>query len=187
MQHSFVLAATEATRNSLPLFDLNAQTFLQMGPYLLSFVVLAYIFTKLLYKPVKRILQTRADRIETDLNEAAENKASAQELKILYEQKLGDIEVERAVILEAARKDASERVDQILSLAKTEAQITRDRAKRDIAAEQERVKAEVHQAIIDIATDMAEKLVAATIDKNNHDALFVEAMEALESTAFRAY
>ena len=118
--------------------------------------------------------------------EATENQASAAALKALYEGKVKDIETERSDILEAARKEASIRVAQILDDAKTDAQITRDRARRDIATEQARVKAEMQQAIVDIATSMAHKLVAATIDQANQDKLFDQAMAELEATAFQA-
>jgi len=183
----FVLLNAAEPHRFLPMFDLVPQTFIQMGPYLVSFGVLVFFFVKFLYKPVKGILQKRAESIESDIQEAIANKASSAELKTLYEQKIKDIETERNIILEEARKEATARLNQILGEAKTEAQITRDRAKRDIAAEQERVKAEIHQAIIDISTDMAAKLVSTTIDKNAHDRLFAEAMDELEATAFRAY
>ena len=169
------------------IFTLELQTFLNMIPNFLSFVLLAFIFKRFLYKPVKNILQKRADRVEADMRDAAENKASAEELRAMYEQKVRDIEVERSAILDEARKEAAARVNQILGDAKDEAQLTRDRARRDIVAEQERVKDEMHRAIIDISTDMAAKLVVATIDKQGHDRLFAEAMEELETTAFRAY
>jgi len=169
------------------IFTLELQTFLQMIPNFLSFVLLVFVFKRFLYVPVRNILQKRADRVEADMQFAATDKAAAEELRTLYEQKVRDIELERTEILEAARKEAIARVDQILGEAKENAQITRDRARRDIVAEQERVKAEMHQAIIDISTDMAAKLVAATIDKQAHDRLFAEAMEELEATAFRAY
>ena len=185
LNHLWSVLLNAEPRNTLPMFDLVPQTFIQMGPYLISFGVLVFFFVWYLYKPVKEVLRKRAERIESDIQEATENKASAEELKTLYEQKIRDIEVERGAILEEARKEATARLNQILGDAKTEAQITRDRAKRDIAAEQERVKAEIHQAIIDISTDMAAKLVAATIDKNAHDRLFAEAMNELEATAFR--
>jgi len=170
-----------------PMFSLELATFVSMIPPLLSFLILVFIFKRFLYLPVKKILQKRADLIEADILNAAESKASAEELKQEYEQKIRDIELERTVILDEARKEATARLNQILGEAKAEAQITRDRAKRDIVAEQERVKAEVHQAIIDIATDMAAKLVTASIDKSNHDRLFSEALDELETTAFRAH
>jgi len=182
----FILfVSTETTH--LPMFDLVAQTFIQMGPYLISFGVLVFFFAKFLYKPVKDILRTRAETIEADIKDAAENKASAEELKTLYDQKLRDIEIERNAILDDARKEATVRLNQILGEAKTEAQITRERAKRDIATEQERVKTEIYQAIVDISTDMAAKLVSASIDQQTQDKLFAEAMDELEATAFRPY
>jgi len=174
-------------REYLPMFDLALETFTQMIPHIVSFIVLAFVFTKLLYKPVKNILQARAEKIEADINEAELNKASAAEMKSLYDQKLKDIEAERAAILEEARKEASDRLNKILGEAKTEAQDVRDRAHRDIATEKERVKSEIHQAIIDISTDMAAKLVAAVIDQQTQDRLFSEAMDELETTVFRSY
>jgi len=174
-----------ATYEPRPLFSPDLQTFLGMLPNIVSFAVLVIVFMKFLYKPVKGILQKRADRIATEIQEASENKFAAEELKALYEQKIRDIETERSTILDDARKEATARLNQILGEAKTEAQITRDRAKRDIAAEQERVKAELHRAIIDISTNMAAKLVSATIDQHAQDRLFTEAMDELEATAFR--
>ena len=186
--HGFIFYfLSYAEVDSRAIFTVDAQTFIGMVPVLFSFIVLAFIFKRFLYKPVKGILQKRADHIETSLQNAAQDKATAEELKLYYEGKMRDIEIERTTILEDARREAMARADQIFADAKEDAHITRERAKRDIATEQERVKAEVYQAIVDISTDMAEKLVAASIDKSTQDKLFAEAMDELESTAFRSY
>ena len=182
MNSQFIFLLESQTRS---LFSLDAQTFIDAGPNLLNFALLVVIMTYLLYKPVKRVLQSRADRVENDIKTAADNKASAEALKTQYEQKVRDIEIERGTVLDETRKQANSRRDQILEEAKAEAQELKDRAARDIAAERERVKAEVHQAIIDISADMAAKLVAVNIDKNAHDKLFAEAMTELEATAFK--
>jgi len=170
---------------SRPLFTLDMQTFLQMLPNFLNFVIVAALLSYLLYKPVKAILETRAARVASEIEDAARDKATAAELKTQYEQKVRDIEVERGTLLEETRKQANSRRDQILDEAKAEAQELKDRAARDIAAERIRVKTEVHQAIIDISADMAAKLVAVNIDKNAHETLFAEAMAELEATAFK--
>ena len=170
---------------SRPLFTLDMQTFLQMLPNFLNFVIVAALLSYLLYKPVKAILETRAARVAGEIEDAARDKATAAELKTQYEQKVRDIEVERGTLLEETRKQANSRRDQILDEAKAEAQELKDRAARDIAAERIRVKTEVHQAIIDISADMAAKLVAVNIDKNAHETLFAEAMAELEATAFK--
>ena len=139
----------------------------------------------LLYKPVKKILKNRADRVAQDLQDATEKSVKAQELYLEYEQKIKDIESERVAILDATRKQANDHRVAIVEAAKIEAQELKDRATRDINTERERVKEEVHQAIVEISTDMAEKLISVNIDKNAHSKLFAEAMADLEATVFK--
>ena len=162
--------------------SLDFQNFLDMVPNLFNFVLTAVIVTYLLYKPVKKILAARAERVEGEMKDAALSKASAEELKAMYEKKVKDIEVERAEILDEARKLASEKRTQMLDDAKAEAQDVKDRAARDVASELEQIKGTVHKAIVDISTDMAAKLIAATVDAKAHEKLFDEAMVELEAT-----
>jgi F-type H+-transporting ATPase subunit b len=152
---------------------------------LINFIFLVWLMRKLLYKPVTNILKNRADRVAQDLQDATDKNVKAQELYVEYEQKVKDIEAERTAILDATRKQANDHRVAIVEAAKIEAQELKDRATRDINTERERVKEEVHQAIVEISTDMAEKLISATIDKNAHSKLFAEAMADLEATVFK--
>ncbi|MCL1883164.1 MAG: F0F1 ATP synthase subunit B [Defluviitaleaceae bacterium] len=170
-----------------PLLDMDMQMFVDMLPNMLNFIALFALMYYLLYRPVKRILKARAERVEGDMNDAALSKKSAEELKLEYEQKVREIETERNAILDEARKLANESRERILDTAKAEAADVKERASRDVATELEQIKGAVHQSIVDISTDMAAKLISATIDKNAHDKLFSEAMTELEATnAFRA-
>jgi F-type H+-transporting ATPase subunit b len=166
-----------------PILDMDLQMFLDMLPNLLNFIATAVLITWLLYKPVKKILNARAERVEGEIKDAAMNKATAEELKAQYELKVKEIEKERNEILDEARKLANEKRDQIMEAAKADAQDVKDRASRDVTNELEQIKGTVHQAIIDISTDMAAKLISATIDKNAHEKLFSEALSELEATS----
>ena len=53
-----------------PLFGLEAETFVNMLPNLLSVALLAIIMTYLLYYPVKKILSDRAERVANELKNA---------------------------------------------------------------------------------------------------------------------
>lgn len=164
---------------------MDAQTFIDMIPNWINFAVLAAIMAWLLYKPVLKVLQARADRVESDITKAAEDKKAAGELKAEYEKKVREIEFERSTIMDEARKIAAEKRNSLIEEAKREAQEIKNRANKDIAAERVRVKDEVHQVIVDISADMAAKLVAVNIDKSAHDKLFSEAMAELEATVFK--
>ena len=175
--------------NSVPeyreLFSVDIQTFIDMIPPLVSFIVLVALLTFLLYKPVKKVLQARAEHVMGELAEAEEKNTKAHELKSQYEQKIRDIDVECTAMISSARIQASKVRDEIINAAKIEAQDVKKRAANDVAFELNRVKGEVHHAIVDISTEMAEKLMTVTIDKSIHDSLFDEAMDELETVVFQ--
>jgi len=185
MHPAWLIFLGEATYRTAPMFSLDADTFIAMIPNWLNLAVLALCLTYLLYKPVQKVLAARAERIKTNLDDAELSKLSANELKTLYEQKVKEIDSERASVLEEARKAAKDRQQKIVEEAKAEAAEIKDKAQRDIATEKDRIKDTVYAAIVDISTDMAAKLISANIDKSAHDKLFAEAMAELEATSFR--
>ena len=166
-------------------FGMDMQTLRQAAVNALGVILLCVILTKLLYKPVRNFLRERVERIQNQLNDARESKASASELKARYDRQLKDIDLERAAILEEVRKQAAEQRDLILNMAKDEARELKDRAGMEIAAERERVRDEIHSAVIDISSDMAEKLLAAAIDRKAHERLFNEGLAELDRAVFR--
>ncbi|MCL2604537.1 MAG: F0F1 ATP synthase subunit B [Defluviitaleaceae bacterium] len=167
------------------LFDLDLQTFLQMLPALVNFIVLALVLTFILYKPVRAFLHERANRIARELDEAEATKQAAIALKEQYEQLLKGIELERTAILDDARKLAMERRSRDMTETKKEIEDLKARAGVEIAAELDRVKNMVEHAIVEISSEMAGKLLNVTIDPSIHNRLFDEAMAELEATVFK--
>ena len=165
-------------------FGMDLQTLIQAGVNALGVILLCVILTWLLYKPVRNFLRERVERIQNQLNEARESRATASELKTRYDRQLKDIDLERAAILDEVRKQAGEQREQILNIAKDEARELKDRAGMEITAERERIRDEIHSAVIDISSDMAEKLLAAAIDKKAHDRLFNEGLAELDRVVF---
>ncbi|MCL2405677.1 MAG: F0F1 ATP synthase subunit B [Defluviitaleaceae bacterium] len=175
--------------DSLPpdrFFGIDEQALAQAAFNALGVIVLGIILTWLLYKPVRSFLRERTQRIQNQMDEARESRAAAGELRAKYDHQLKDIDVERTSILEEARKQASEQRAHILSIAKDEAKDLTDKAGIEIAAERERVRDELHTAVIDISLEMAEKLLAASIDKKAHERLFTEGLAELDRAVFSA-
>jgi len=162
------------------LFAIDQQTFVQMGWVLLNACVLAFILSKLLYKPVLNILNNRKARIEDDVESAKKSKAEALQLKSDYEQRMKDIAQEKDGILEAARKLADDKSKEQMAEAKSEVETLKNRAHKEIEMEQERAKAEMKQAVINVSTLMATKFLSRTIDAEAHEKLFEETMAELE-------
>lgn len=169
---SFVFIGNASMEASLPLFNLDSQTFLLMIPNIISFVILAFILTQFLYKPIRDYMKKRIDHISIEMRETAEINAIADELKISYEQQIKDIAAERNTILDKARNEATAHSNQIIENAKAEVQILRNNARHNITIEIENVKEELQQTIIDVSIHMAEKVANKQFCRESHEELF---------------
>jgi len=159
---------------------------ISIGIQLLNVIILFVLLTWLLYKPVTKFLQGRADRIAGELKQAADDMSKADGLKAEYEQKLKEIAVEKDAIIEVARKKAAEKAAQILAEAKTEADEIKARASQQAEAELKRVEDGVKNTIIEVSTAMSEKFIAIAMDKETHDKLFKETMIELEEVTWQS-
>ena len=174
--------------NGLPderVFALDAQTFIQAIAHIVNALVIFGLLAFLLYLPVRLMLQKRSEKIRDEMAKSQSDMAIAQQLRTQYEQKLKGVELERSAILDEARKAANERRIQLLAEANTEIETIKARASFEIAAERELAKDQIYYAIVDIASDMAAKVLSDTIDKAAHERLFNEAMVELEATVFK--
>jgi len=166
------------------IIDFDMATVISTAANIVPLLILGLILTKLMYAPVRKFLNDRTERIRSQIAEAKEGRAAAGELRARYDRQLKDIDLERAAILDEAKKQASEQREQILTLARNEVKDLKDRAQVEVEMERERIKDEIHSAIIDISSDMAEKLLGAAIDKKAHDRLFDEGLAELDRVVF---
>lgn len=167
------------------LFELNADTLSAIGLNLFNIGVLALVLAFVLYKPIRKALQNRTERIQGELEHAAKEMTDAKEMKLLYEQKIQEIDREREEILAEARKLATDAGRRIVAEAKHDADNIRERANASVDAEWQRTQNEMRTAIIDVSAVMAEKFVKLAINKETHDRVFDETMSELEDMTWK--
>ena len=167
-------------------FGMDQQTLISTGIQLLNACILAAALSYILYKPVRNFLQKRSERINTQMKTAEENVIKAEELKAQYEQKLENMEQERAEILAAAQKQAEEKSRQMLESAQKEVAALLEQTMHEISGERERVNEEIRTHIIEVASALAEKFVAQSLDEETMDKLCDETIAELEGAAWQA-
>ena len=155
-------------------FDLAFLT--SMWMVWLNMIVIILLLSWLLYKPVKKFLNDRRNRIMNELETAAENLRASEETRGFYDGKLANIMVERDEILDEARKMAGEREAAILAEANSEAGLIRERAKRDIELDREKAKDEMRKQIIHISAAMAEQLIGESMDEETRNQILNRAI-----------
>ena len=142
---------------------------------LVMFTLLSYF----LFNPVRDMLEKRKQRVAEDCDAAKREKEDAIAFKEEYDQKLKQVDKEAEAILSAARKRAMQNEAKIVAEAKEEAARIIARANAEIELEKKRALDDMKQEMITIASMMAEKVVAASIDTNVQESLIDETLKEM--------
>jgi F-type H+-transporting ATPase subunit b len=158
---------------------LNQQFLIQLAWQLFNTAILCFILTKLLYKPVKKFLADRKEKIANEIDTAQEKLKEAEALKLEYSAKLKEIDNEKTEILSAARSRAKLNEQQIIDEAKKEAQSIKDRAALDIKRAEEKAKDEIMKQIIEVSSLMASRYIKASMTEEEQNRLVDEVISDL--------
>lgn len=161
------------------LFTLDAQFLFDCVVLALSMWVLFTLLSYLLFDPVRDMLEKRKQRVADDQETARREKADAIAFKEEYDQKLKEVDKEAEAILSEARKRAKQNEAKIVAEAKEEAARIIARANAEIELEKKRALDDMKQEMITIASMMAQKVVAASIDTNVQASLIDETLKEM--------
>lgn len=161
------------------IFGLDAQLLFDILIQGLAVFLLFLFLSYVLIEPVKKVISDRQAKIKGDLDNAAKDKADAAKLKAEYDEKLKQADDEAEEILTAARKKAVKNEENIVAEAKEEAARIIKRANQEAELEKNKVKDEVKQEIIGVATAMAGKLVEGSLDDAKQAELIDETLKEM--------
>ena len=165
------------------LFGLNPQLLHDTVIAVLAILFLFTLMSYLLFNPAKKMLKDRQERIKNDIDMAKKDREEASAVRKEYERKLKGIDKEAEEILSEARQKALKNEARIVDEAKEEAARIIKRANEEALLEKKRVMDEAKQEMITIASMMAGKVVAASIDTTIQNKLVEETLKEIgEST-----
>ena len=169
--------------NQVFLFNLDPQLLFDVVLVLIAVFFLFLIMSYKLFNPARKLLQDRQKRIQDDIDNASNDREEAQALKAEYEAKLKNVDKEAEAILSETRQKALKNEAKIIEEAKIEASRIIARAQEEAELEKKHAMDDMKQEMIQIASLMAQKVVAASIDTNIQDTLVEETLKEMgEST-----
>ena len=161
------------------LFAFDAQFIQDVIIMGINLFILFFALSYLIFNPARDVMNKRRERIASDIETAKKEKEDAIALKTDYEGKLTNINQEAEDILNAARKKALKQEEEILARAKAEAALVMARANTEIELEKKKAVDGMKQEMITIASMMAQKVVAASIDTNVQESLIEETLKEM--------
>ncbi len=168
------------------LVDLDPQLLHDTILLAIAIFVLFTLLSYLLFNPVRKMLEDRKAKIKSDIDTAAADKKDAAVRKAEYEEKIKNVDKEAEEILSEARKKALNNEARIVEEAREEAARIIQRANEEAELEKKRVLDEMKQEMISIASMMAGKVVAASIDTTIQDTLVEETLKEIGDSTWQS-
>ena len=138
-------------------------------------LVILYVFLKkLLFKPVKNMIDSRQKDIDDMYSDAEASKSKAEEMKVEYEERLSSANEESEAIIKKAVRRAQLREEDILKEANDKAQRVLQRAEEQIELEKKQAINDVKNQVSEMAIDIAAAVIERDIDKTAHESMIDE-------------
>ncbi|HEY4485385.1 MAG TPA: F0F1 ATP synthase subunit B [Nitrospiria bacterium] len=150
---------------------------------LVSFGGLLFLLYRYAFPVIFRALEEREKTIKDSLDQAERLKQEAQQLLAQYEVKLKSAHDEGRAILEAARKQAQQQLEENGLRVEQETQRMLADARAEIQREQQQVLREVRRAAVDLTLLAAEKVMSRSLNDADHRRLIDEAVQEISEQA----
>lgn len=143
-------------------------------------LLILYLFLKkLLFVPIKNMIDSRQKEIDDMYSDAETSKATAKELQLEYEEKIGKANEESEEILKKAVRRAQLKEEEILKDANQKAARTLERAAEEVALEKKKAINDVKNEVSGMAISIAEAVIERDVDKNEHSNMIDEFIEKM--------
>lgn len=145
---------------------------------ILNFGVVMFILNKVLYKPVMKMLDERAKKINEGMSQAEKNLKAGEEIEKTKKAEISKARKEASSIIAAAESDARRKADEIIKKAHDKAK--EEVAKMTTAAEKEldNARAKLQKEAVSIAAAMAKKALEGALTAKEVDAITSKMLKA---------
>ena len=161
------------------IFGLDPQLLVDSAITILAMFFVFLLLSYLLFNPSRNLMEKRQEGIREQMETAAREKQDAIQFKAEYDEKIKNVQKETDEILSEARKKALKKESVMLEEAREEAAQIVARANREVELEKSKVKDEMKQEIINVATAMAGKIVASSLDESKQSQLLADTLEEM--------
>ena len=135
---------------------------------IINIIILFVIVRGLAYKPVKKFLDARKERVANELSEAAKARQTAEEEALKYKELTEKSKAQSTEIINEAEHTAKENAAEIIETAKKKAAEITEKARENAKKERETQIAAMKDDITDLAFDISKQVLSREVtDEDN--------------------
>lgn len=145
-----------------------------------NFLVLLWLLKRYLYGPITEMLDKRKQKVNSDLDQAQQEREEAAALKEKYENKLREAREKSEEIVNEAEKRGKKRAREIVEEAETDAIRVKESKMAEVEQARREAADELRNHVAAISLMAAGKLINEKIDQKKHEELINEYIENLD-------
>ena len=163
---------------------LLAADFLQVRPGLIAWTLLTFVLTLVVLRwkawgPILSLVEEREKQITSAIESAKKERAEAE--KLLAEQKtaIAQARQEAAEMMRKNQQEVERYREELMAKSRKEAEEFKTQARREIEDQKAKAIAEIRSMAVDMAIDVAGKLISERMDDAKHRALAEQFIKGL--------
>jgi F-type H+-transporting ATPase subunit b len=160
--------------------SINIWTFLFQ---IVNFTVLAYVLHRLLYRPLHDAIDRRRQATVQAQAEAERATRDAEAMQVRLEAERAEADRQREKLLREAHRQAETEGQRVLDEARKRAGEQADEAQEQLAHQREEALGAVRNKIVQLALDLAERLLTQAAGTTLHRQLAARLVESLETAS----
>jgi len=144
---------------------------------MINFIILLALLIFFGYKPIRKMLDERSDRIRQSMEQAEATKQEYENARIEVDKRISKARDEGQLMVGQAEKVGEKVKEEARQEARKEAQAIVEKTRVEIERERDNTINELRKEFVDIAILAAEKVISNTLDKEKHRLLIEKTLE----------
>jgi len=144
---------------------------------LINFLILLGLLTFFGYKPIRKMLNERSERIKKSMEHAEATKQEYERAQVEIQKQISKAREEGQSIVGQSAKVGERIKEEARQEARREAQAIAERTRQELERERDKAINELRKEFVDTAILAAEKVISETLDKEKHRSLIEKTLE----------
>ncbi len=145
----------------------------------ISFGILLWVLYKFAFPPILEALETRERKIRESIEQAEQNRLTAEQRLADYEAKLSGAAQEAEAIVAEAKAKAQRLLEENEQRLRTDSERIQAETTQEIERERRKALQDIRNEAADLALTVAEKVLARSLSDDDHRRLAREAVQAV--------
>lgn len=147
----------------------------------ITFVVLLLILWKAAWKPIVEALDSRAEKVRSDIENAEKMRIDAEKQLAEHRDMMEKAHSEVSQIIADGKADAERVKNEIIEKANQEAQELTERVRKDIERAKDKALEEVKTEVVNLSTEIASKIIEKNLNPEDQKGYVEEALSKIRT------